>query len=58
MSPVFIIIILLDDLIPIPWSNRQEVAWLVLPAAWRLTLYPEIIATVPRYTLAGMFNLS
>jgi hypothetical protein len=58
IRPVLIIIILGDYLIPIQWSNRQEVAWLVLPAAWWLNLFPEIIATVPRETLAGAFNLS
>jgi hypothetical protein len=55
--PVLIIIILIDYLIPIQWSNHEEVACLVLPAAWWLNLYPEIIATVPRETLAGAFNL-
>jgi len=39
------------------WYNGQEVAWLVLPAAWWRNLYPEIIATVPRETLASAFNL-
>ena len=48
IRPVLIIIILLDYLIPIQWSNGQEVAWFVLPAAWRLNLCPEIIATIAR----------
>jgi hypothetical protein len=56
-SVLIIIIILFDYLIPIQWSNGQEVAWLVLPAAWWLNLCHEIIATVPRETLAGAFNL-
>jgi hypothetical protein len=54
---VVIIIILVDDLIPIQLSNGQEVAWFVLPTAWWLNLCPEIIATVPRETLTGAFNL-
>jgi len=58
VRPVVIIIILVDYLIPIQWSNDQEVAWLVLPAAWWLNLSAEIIATVPRETLASAFNLS
>ena len=57
ICPVLIIIILVDHLIPIQWSNGEEVAWLVLPAAWWLNLCPEIIATVPRETLAGAFDL-
>jgi hypothetical protein len=52
-----IIIILVEYLIPIQWSNGQEVALLVLRAAWWLNLSPEIIATLPRATLAGAFNL-
>jgi hypothetical protein len=57
IRPVVIIIIHVDYLIPIQLFNSQEVAWLVLPAAWWLNLCPEIIATVPRETLAGAFNL-
>ena len=55
--PVVIIIILIDYLIPIQLSNRQEVTWCVLPTAWRLNLCPEIIATVLRETLTGACNL-
>ena len=44
IRPVLTIIILVDYLIPIQRSNGQEVAWLLLPAAWRLNLSPEIIA--------------
>jgi len=58
IPPVIIVIILVDYLIPIQWSNSQDVAWLVLPAAWRLNLCPEIIATVPREMLTGACNLS
>jgi len=47
IRPGLIIIILVDYLIPIQWSNGHEVAWLVLPAAWWLNLCPEIIATIP-----------
>jgi len=54
---VLIIIILVNYLIPFQWSNGHEVASLVLPAAWRLNLGPEIIATVLRVTLGGAFNL-
>jgi hypothetical protein len=57
IRPVLIIIILVDYVISIQWSNGQEVAWLVLPAAWWLNVCPEIIATVPRETLAGAFIL-
>jgi len=57
ICPVVIIIILVDYFIPIQWSNCQEVAWFVLPTAWRLNLCPEIIATVPRETLTSAFNL-
>jgi hypothetical protein len=58
IRPVCIIIIIVDYLIPIQLSNGQEVAWLVLPASWWLNLCPAIVATVPRETLAGVFNLS
>jgi hypothetical protein len=46
IRPVLIIIILIDYLIPIQWSNSHEVARLVLQASWRLNLYTEIIAVV------------
>jgi hypothetical protein len=53
-----LIILILDDyLIPLQWSNNQEVGWFVLLAASRLNIYPEIIATVTRETLTGAFNL-
>jgi hypothetical protein len=58
IRPVLIIIILVDYLIQILWSNGHEVAWLVLPAAWRLNHCPEIIATLPGETLTGACNLS
>jgi len=48
ISPVFIIIILIDYLIPIQPSNSQDIACLELPAAWWLNLYPRIIATVTK----------
>jgi len=57
IRPVLIIIILVNYLIPIPWSNGQEVAWPVLPVPWWLNLSPEIIATIPRKMLTGAFNL-
>jgi hypothetical protein len=57
IRPVVIIIILVDYLIPMEWSNGQEVAWLVLPAAWGLNLCPKIISTVPREMVTGAFNL-
>jgi hypothetical protein len=50
---VVIIIMLVDDLIPIQLSNGQGLAWVVLPTAWRLNLCPEIIATVPSEMLTG-----
>jgi hypothetical protein len=34
--PVVINIILVNYLIPIQWSNGQDVAWFALLAAWRL----------------------
>jgi hypothetical protein len=34
IRPVIIIIVLIDYLIPIQQSYGQEVAWLILPAAW------------------------
>jgi hypothetical protein len=55
---VVIIIILVNYLIPILWSNGQEVTWLLLPAAWRLNLCPEIITTGPSETLARAFHPS
>jgi hypothetical protein len=55
IRPVVIISILIDYFILIQWSNGQEVAWLVLPAAWWLNLCPEIISSVPRETLGGAF---
>jgi len=51
IGPVLFIIILIDYLIQIQWSNGQQVAWLVLLAAWRLNYCPEIIATRPRGAL-------
>jgi len=54
---VLIIIIRVDCLIPIQWTNALEVAWFVLLKAWGLNLCPEIIATVQRETLPGGFNL-
>jgi hypothetical protein len=57
IRPVLIIIILVDYPIPIQSSNSQEVAWLVVPAAWGFNLCLEIIATVPGETLAGAFHL-
>jgi len=56
ISPVLIIIALIDYLISIQRSNSQEVSWLVLPAAWQLNLYPMIFATVPREMLTGVFT--
>jgi hypothetical protein len=49
--------ILMDYLIAIQWSNGHEVTWFVLPTAWLPNLCPEIIATIPRETLTGAFNL-
>jgi hypothetical protein len=57
IRPVDIIIILVDYLIPHRWSNGQDVACLVLRAAWWLNLCSEIIPTVPRETLPGAVNL-
>ena len=57
IRPVIIIIILVDYLIPIRRANSQQVAWLVLPAAWWLNHCPEIITTVPRESLSSDCNL-
>jgi hypothetical protein len=57
IRPVVIIIILVDYLNPIQWSNGQEVALFVMPIACQFNLWPEIIATVPRETLTGAFSL-
>ena len=54
---VLTIIIVVNYLIPIQWSNGKEVAWLVLPKAWWLNRCPEIIATVPREMFASAFNI-
>jgi len=56
IRPVFIIIILVDYLILIQCSYRQDVAWLVLPADWCPNSCPKNIPTVPRETLTGAFN--
>jgi len=40
MYPALIIIILVNHLHPIQWFTGQEVAWLVLPAAWQNNLCP------------------
>jgi hypothetical protein len=55
---VLIVIILVDYLISIQLSNGQDVTRLVLPAAWWLNPCPDIIAPIPRETLAGVFNLA
>jgi hypothetical protein len=55
--PVLIIIILVDYLNTIQWSNSLQVAWVVLPALWWLNLSPEFNAAVPREKLAGAFNI-
>ena len=57
IRPVVITIILVDYLILIQSSKGEEVAWLVLPAAWWLNLCTGIIDTIPRKTLAAAFNL-
>jgi len=57
ICPVLIMIILVDYLMPIQWSNGQEVAWLVQPPAGQLNCSPEIIATLTRETLASTGNL-
>jgi hypothetical protein len=57
IHPVLIIIIRVEYPIPFQWSDSQDVAWLVLLAAWRLNLWTANIATVPRETLTGVFNV-
>jgi hypothetical protein len=57
IRPILITIILVDDLIPIQWSEGQKVAWLVLLAAWWLDLWPEIIPTIPTETRTGAIHL-
>jgi hypothetical protein len=55
--PVLIIFILINYLIPMQLFNAQEVAWLVLSAAWRLNLCRELNGRITRETLSGSFNL-
>jgi hypothetical protein len=57
ICPVLIILILVDNLIPIQGSNSQELTWFVLPTAWGFNLYPETIATVAKNMLTGAFDL-
>jgi hypothetical protein len=57
IRPVLITIIVVNYLNAIQWSDGQDIAWLVLPAAWWLNLCPETIATIPRESLACAFNL-
>jgi hypothetical protein len=55
---VVIIIIHVDYLIPIQWSIGQQVAWFVLPTAWRHNFSAEIISTVPREILTSAWYLT
>jgi len=48
---------LVDYLISIQWANSQEVAWFVLPTAWRLNHCSGIIATIPEEMLTRVLNL-
>jgi hypothetical protein len=57
ICPVVIIIIPVDYLIPIQWSNGQEVAGFVLPAAGGLNHCREIIATIQGEMLTAAFIL-
>jgi len=57
IQAVLVALNLVQYLIPIQWSNSQEVGSLVLPAAWWLNICPEIIATMPRETLSDAINL-
>jgi hypothetical protein len=54
---LIIIIILLNYLIPMQWSNGKEVVWIELPTSWRLNLCPEIISNVPREMITGELKL-
>jgi hypothetical protein len=54
---VLVIIILVNYLIPIQWSEGLDVACLVLPAAWWCNLSAEIVDTVPRGMITGAFQL-
>ena len=56
ICPVLIIIVI-SYLILIQRSDSWEIALLLLLAALQLDLCAEIIATIPRETLAGAFNL-
>jgi hypothetical protein len=53
IGSVVIIIIPVDYLLAIHWSNGKEVGWFELPAAWRLNHRPVIMATVLRELLTG-----
>jgi hypothetical protein len=57
IRPVVFIIIFVNLLILIQWSNRQDVAWLVLPAASQFNFGPVNITMVPREMHTGASNL-
>jgi hypothetical protein len=57
-SSVIIIIVLLDYVIPILWSNGLGVARFVLQAASCLNLCAAIIPTLPTEMVNGSFNLT
>jgi len=50
------IIIVVVYHILLQWSNNQKIAWLELPAAWWLNLWPEITTTLPTEMLTAVFN--
>jgi hypothetical protein len=55
--PVLNIIIFVNYLMPILWSNGQDVVWFVLPTAGWLNVFPGIITSVPRETVTSAFAL-
>jgi len=57
IRPVLVIFMVVNYLIPIQWSNSDNVTWLVLPPACQLNLCPEIISTTPRESLGDVFNV-
>jgi hypothetical protein len=56
ICPIVTIIILVGYRIQLQWSNGQDVAWVVHPAAWQLNHCTGIIATLPREMLTSVFN--
>jgi hypothetical protein len=55
---VLISIIPVEFIITIQWWNGRQFAWLAPPAAVRLNLCTEILATIPTEMLTGVINIA